>query len=418
MTYGIDVMNVPGAIGDGVTDDTAAIQAAINTGSDIYLSKGRYRLTNALTFTTGAQRIMGAGRTASVFVVTTGFNLSAAGVLVVNGPMEPAPQFIDIGVELYQPDVSVASSLVQYPPILKADGTARGRIQRCRFTKGIVGVSLLGNTGGWQIDDLESANFGKNIRIDGALDTIRLNDVHIWPFGLTPNQSNIFFNDGNCVGVSTGKVDGLFLNGYMSICKTSFNAFAGATGDPMVFMSNFAMDSWSGLAVSAGTFRMSNGYFSITPTSSPYNASQYAVRASGSARVGIANCFFFMGQSTFPAVFTEGAGGVRLVVNNSHFQTNGADTSCVSVLGSGHTAIVSGSYFETVPHISQSNAVIYVQGGGNRLTATGNQCRDKGAGTGTFIKVAQDDFHRVVGNTAPGWANSFPAAGSAYYAGN
>lgn len=98
-----------GAAGDGVTDDTVAIQAAINYGADVYLPRGRYRITDALIFSVGAQRIIGDGRTASVFVAGSDFNMSAAGVLVVSTPMEPAPQFIDIGVEMTQPDVSLAS---------------------------------------------------------------------------------------------------------------------------------------------------------------------------------------------------------------------------------------------------------------------------------------------------------------------
>jgi len=48
----------PGAVGDGVQDDTAAIQAALNKLSDtdgglkvVYLPAGRYRITNTLTLT-------------------------------------------------------------------------------------------------------------------------------------------------------------------------------------------------------------------------------------------------------------------------------------------------------------------------------------------------------------------------------
>lgn len=38
-----------GAVGDGVTDDTAAIQAALNAGGDIYFPAGRYKVTSQLT---------------------------------------------------------------------------------------------------------------------------------------------------------------------------------------------------------------------------------------------------------------------------------------------------------------------------------------------------------------------------------
>ena len=38
-----------GAVGDGVTDDTAAIQAALDAGGDVYFPAGRYKVTSQLT---------------------------------------------------------------------------------------------------------------------------------------------------------------------------------------------------------------------------------------------------------------------------------------------------------------------------------------------------------------------------------
>ena len=49
-----------GAVGDGVTDDTAAIQAAINSTVDVFFPKGVY-LAGLLTQSTNEQRFSGAG---------------------------------------------------------------------------------------------------------------------------------------------------------------------------------------------------------------------------------------------------------------------------------------------------------------------------------------------------------------------
>lgn len=50
-----------GAIGDGVADDTSAIQAAINTGKAVYFPLGVYKTTSALTMVTDGQTLFGAG---------------------------------------------------------------------------------------------------------------------------------------------------------------------------------------------------------------------------------------------------------------------------------------------------------------------------------------------------------------------
>jgi hypothetical protein len=58
-----DVVNVKdfGAKGDGVTDDTAAIQAAFSSGKDLFFSSGTYRITGYLTLSTANQTIRGSG---------------------------------------------------------------------------------------------------------------------------------------------------------------------------------------------------------------------------------------------------------------------------------------------------------------------------------------------------------------------
>lgn len=50
-----------GAVGDGVTDDSAAIQAAINAGQHIYIPEGTYLLSTPISFIARNQIISGDG---------------------------------------------------------------------------------------------------------------------------------------------------------------------------------------------------------------------------------------------------------------------------------------------------------------------------------------------------------------------
>ncbi|WP_159993628.1 glycosyl hydrolase family 28-related protein [Roseomonas sp. 18066] len=48
-----------GAVGNGTTDDTAAIQAALNTGDSVQLPRGKFKLTAPLVFKTHGQMLIG-----------------------------------------------------------------------------------------------------------------------------------------------------------------------------------------------------------------------------------------------------------------------------------------------------------------------------------------------------------------------
>jgi hypothetical protein len=49
-----------GAKGDGATDDTAAIQGALNSGEDIVFSRGEYRITRTISMDHGLAIVLSA----------------------------------------------------------------------------------------------------------------------------------------------------------------------------------------------------------------------------------------------------------------------------------------------------------------------------------------------------------------------
>ncbi len=72
-----------GAVGDGVTDDTAAIQAAITASSAVVFPAGTYKVSSSITLPAAARTIFGYGATiTSASAITTGvFYQSNNGVL-------------------------------------------------------------------------------------------------------------------------------------------------------------------------------------------------------------------------------------------------------------------------------------------------------------------------------------------------
>jgi hypothetical protein len=66
------------AVGDGVTDCTAAFQAALATGATIYVPPGTYKITGALSITANGQRLVGAGPYLATLVCSGNFDIITA----------------------------------------------------------------------------------------------------------------------------------------------------------------------------------------------------------------------------------------------------------------------------------------------------------------------------------------------------
>ena len=71
-----------GAVGDGVADDTAAIQAALDAGSIVYMPEGTYKISDTIKLQKSGQTFFGAGRSSTPGV--DGTNLVWAGPATKN----------------------------------------------------------------------------------------------------------------------------------------------------------------------------------------------------------------------------------------------------------------------------------------------------------------------------------------------
>jgi hypothetical protein len=121
----IDVTQPPyRAMGDGTTDDTDAINRALETGDTVYVpaSKVCYKTSSALMMTTPGQLMNGDGRTRSkICPVSTRFT---GGVIQFKTP-EVGPQLRDLGIVFSQPDTRSRTSMARYEPAILAKNVPR-----------------------------------------------------------------------------------------------------------------------------------------------------------------------------------------------------------------------------------------------------------------------------------------------------
>ena len=181
-----------GAVGNGLVDDSAAIQAALNTGQHVYIPIGYYLINSPLTFKQPGQMVSGDGRNRSKLIVNNTFNMSAQGVLIF-ATGEEGPQLENFGMYFDQPDTSDRTALTPYPVAIYAANTARFTLTSLKITNAYNGIDMTGNCGGAFINLLEMSAYSTGIHIDGSLDTVRINQFHFWCFEMSANQTNIFF---------------------------------------------------------------------------------------------------------------------------------------------------------------------------------------------------------------------------------
>lgn len=418
-----------GAAGNGITDDTAAIQAAISTGQHVYIPTGSYLITSALTITQPGQMISGDGRNASVLVVNYTFNLSAQGVIVF-ACGEAGPQLQDFGMSFAQPDTANRSDLIQYPVAIHAVNTPRFTITSLKITNAMNGIDMTGNCGGATINLLEMSAYTTGITIDGSLDTVRINQFHYWCFSMTSGQTSIFFNSSKAMDV--GRVDSLVLSEFLNISSLGLDMHSTAAGDPWVYISDSGFDTFNGIRISGGSLQMTNSYITLAG-----NPVLRGVHQTGGT-IQFSNCYFTSGQSQ-PFMLMENMSDGGLQVDNcafnfasgAQFSIGGnmsnnsiqvsncrfkAQTGAFQLLGAapGTNKIhLTNNIIETA-NIGYNQPLVLVTGA-NRVYMTGNRVND---GSGTFVYIEQDNLNWISGNIGEGWNYVFPTAKNGFYANN
>ena len=398
-----------GAVGDGVTDDTAAIQAALNTGKAVHIPVGTYKVTNALTCSTPGQSIFGDGRTATVISIPATFNLSALGVFVCTSG-EHGPQWQNLRIIFAQPDTASRAALIAYPPAIYAQATPRFTVIDCSIVNAIVGIDMKLNSGGATVELLEMSAYSIGIDIDGSLDSVKISKFHYWPFGLTANQQ-IIFQDTNNIGLKSGRCDDINISGCLFWCGGKqmyfFNSITGIGGTTFGNIVNTDFDNQGSIVIDGGNLNISNCFFTIG-----VNYVQALKVTNGFVRVS--NCQFENNIQLLNQMIEVSAASAAtpyVQIQNCLFRTT-LDTPIVLARRLGATGfstlIFCNNQIIANPNLSNINTIVDIQTS-SRLTFIGNRFSDKGTGVGQALSVIEDNLHVISNNNFAGWEFVLPA---------
>lgn len=422
-SHALNVIDDFGAHGDGVTDDTAAIQAAINTGQTVHLPPGSYRVTNALQCSTPGQIITGAGIAATSILVHSDFNMSAAGVFNVTIPQNVSIQGMqirDLGIFFAQPDTASRGSLVNYPPGIYAQNVPHCTFQGVRVNAAIIAIDIRGGTGGSCVLDCKLCAFSAAVAIDGSLDTITLQNLRCENDLLTANQTLIYL-DPATIGIWCGRCDGLIVNHAELLSGTGAEFYQSASGAALALMSDCAFDgSGIGLNLLEGAVQVSNSYFSGHTATSTCVSIQ-------SGRLTITGCSFqaaLVPFTTGHAFVLAAASGstkhISITLSGCLMECFVGDMNFIFIAGTGGGGTdltLTGNKFFNTPEIAIVNAM--VASTGSLITMTGNRFAGTGStGSGHALTVDVDGYHNITGNSFIGLQLGLPVGHSILIAAN
>lgn len=426
-----------GADPTGVADSTAAINSALLCNSVVYLPSGTYKVTNALTLVFANQVVIGDELNTTIAVAST-FNLSATGVFVgANlGSPDHGPWFENLRITCDQSQVASSgtrANLRLYPPAIYVRGSPRWRVLHCRIELFTFGIDSQGSTPGGVVDDLEIGCFSCGLAIDGSGDTTRISNMHfIWFNSWTANQMAII-SDGNTVGVSAGRCDGLdavnslfftpakgintFLgNGNNQVVDpVTAQALAGNGGSPWLTgfttgqIANCGFDTYGGIYENgAGTWLLVTGCYFSANISTP----KFIVQTAGV--INCANCRFEVaGGPPNPAISLS---NVVAATNfaafvGCFFQSN-FDQTLISITGNNPIEFSMASCeFSVAANLTNTNTLVSstnsFAGGG--VTFVNNRFTPKGTGSGTALSITTASKVIVTSNVFNSWSISTPA---------
>lgn len=415
-------------------DDSAAIRAAVATGRTVYipdittLANRNWYVYSDIPQSTPEQLIHGDGRERSQIVINSNAGFSK-GVFSLSGIAGPTLR--DLGFIFAQSVTATQLSQVfQYVPAIYSVNVPNTHVEHVSAYPCWDCFYMVGNAGQSSFEDLHFTAFHCGITLDGALDSVRIDNPHFFPYGLPnglytlymmfPTQSGAPMQHGLCLGrVDDFKMKGgLFIGGTaMDVHKSTYNPFDGTPLSGQV--TNTQFDVYPALTLSYGTLSFSD----ITATTDT--------------------------DGTHKLISFSNTGGTLYISGGSHLQVNSSGTATSSAVGGGVVSAQAGiTYVESnffdmgssdAPYIVQTgghltvslnefnrnagitypnNPIINLQAGDT--VAIGNHASTLGSGgSGRFFAIANDNgANRIGWNVGPGYPAYQPSSPAGIYGSN
>jgi hypothetical protein len=218
-----------GAIGDGVADDTLALQAAIDAAvaaqQALYIPGGRYRITAALLLTRGV-RIFGAYAEPQVAMFTPAPNTPGNGTwlmleaahlvsaFLINPTGAPSNTNQAMGIEIgylgiyhAQPSPGAGWAPAAYPPAINIPAGSDVNLHDICLFNPTAGIRAVGQSAGrLTIERITGQPLIAGIVLDNQTDTVVVRDVHFW-VNWSLDSNVLSWMKANTVALQLGRID-------------------------------------------------------------------------------------------------------------------------------------------------------------------------------------------------------------------
>jgi hypothetical protein len=394
-----------GAVGDGTTDDTTAIQDCIDAaelaGTAVIINT-IYKVTDQLDIPPGLS-VIGKHRDSCGFTISSSdFNLSADGVLSleVGSKYGPRVENIQITTDMDTTETT-RSNLTAFPPLIDATACPRFFLNNIRLNRAMVGIDATGNSGGAHITNCEIGAYECGLKMNGALDFMFIDNVEFWPFGIADTDSADIYADGTNLAIDATDVDGLTIGSVGTFwCGIKLDGCFGTIG-------TLSLDGNYSWLKCLGTNRVQElGIGTVYKTSAEDD--DLFIDISGTYKtmlsIGSAWAKQTVDLSTSDAMITCSQASSVLSIASLTANIIG-NTTRLAKITAGHM-ILSNTEIQVSNTVVRTQSLIYASAAEiqiNSLKASSI------TGSGVLIETTQDLRHCLFNIVAPGWTMTVPA---------